>query len=65
MFKTVTIKGKHSAALKSSLVAVEEKHSNSLIVDYLLGLFLGLLYIIIFAGIIDFDLYAASGSVWG
>lgn len=49
MFKTVTIKGKHSAALTSSLVAVEEKHSNSLIVDYLLGLFLLRFILIIFS----------------
>lgn len=49
MFKTVTIKGKHSAALKSSLVAVAEKHSNSLIVDYLLGLFLLRFILIIFS----------------
>lgn len=34
-----TVKCKHSAALKSSLVAVEQKQSNSVIAGYLLGLF--------------------------
>lgn len=51
MTKTVAVKYKDPAALKSSLVAVQKNQSDSLIAGYLLGLF-PLRFILILFGLI-------------